>query len=544
MIPSTARSVAETYDRSLLKGHDARLPADCPVPKPTHYWPPENVALLERYREWLLSSATSPSVVDTLYLSTAGHALGLNLKPHPQLNLDSDLDTAMDYIRAKKLSAEWTSMCRNALAKFRLFLHQQRGQVEVSVRLPDYSRYCQGLPEWLVRQLERYAHLRQRNWRPARLREQMLCFWDDHTRLWRWLFAHYPIGEIGDVKRQYLTDYIAERLGAGYAVSGVNEHLRCFHATLVFLQEQDFAVPQALLRLPSLKQPDRLPRFLTDEEVRRLRDDFEERVREARFPAQRRDALLDRAAFYLLWQGGLRLGEVEDLQLEDLDLAARRLTVRQGKGSKDHTVYLTERTVEALRDYLGVRGQGAEGHVFLYRNQAVRKDLIHSRIKLAGERVGVKVYPHRLRHTYATQLLNAGYRVTSIQKLLGHRRLNSTMVYARVHDQTVAQDYFTAMEQVEKRLDVGSGRGSHTELPSQGQRTLLLGLVAELAEPMLSADKRLYLVEQMRQLLENEPLAHEAVEAPMLRYVDETAPSALRRISQNSRLAGASPLLN
>jgi len=74
-----------------------------------------------------------------------------------------------------------------------------------------------------------------------------------------------------------------------------------------------------LLRIPCLKQPDRLPRFLTDEQVRQLRADFEQRVTEARFAAQRRDALLDRAAFYLMWQGGLRLGEVEELRLEDLD---------------------------------------------------------------------------------------------------------------------------------------------------------------------------------------------------------------------------------
>jgi site-specific recombinase XerD len=79
-------------------------------------------------------------------------------------------------------------------------------------------------------------------------------------------------------------------------------------------------------------------------------------------------------------------------------------------------------------------------HVFLYRNRPVRKDLIRERIKAAGKRVGVKVTPHCLRHPFGTQIINGGCRVTSIQKLLGHRRLNSTMIYTRVHDRTVPED--------------------------------------------------------------------------------------------------------
>ncbi len=104
---------------------------------------------------------------------------------------------------------------------------------------------------------------------------------------------------------------------------------------------------------------------------------------------------------------------------------------------KDRTVYLTVTTLHALEAYLAVRGPGPTDHVFLYRNQPLCKDLIHGRLKAAGERVGVKVYAHRLRHTTATQLLNAGCPVTSIQKFLGHKKLNTTMVYARAHDQTV-----------------------------------------------------------------------------------------------------------
>ncbi len=163
-------------------------------------------------------------------------------------------------------------------------------------------------------------------------------------------------------------------------------------------------------------------------------------------------ALLDRAMFYLLWKCGLRSGEVEELRLEDLDLDRRNLSVRDGKGQKDRSVYVTDTTIQALREYLAVRGAGSGEHVFLYRNAPLSRCFIGCRIKAAGERVGVKAYPHRLRHTCATQLLNAGCRITSIQRFLGHKELGTTMVYAHVHDQTVAEDYFKAMEQVEERL--------------------------------------------------------------------------------------------
>ena len=125
---------------------------------------------------------------------------------------------------------------------------------------------------------------------------------------------------LAHIQRQHVFDYIDHRLADGYATSGINQDLRHFQAFLRFLQEQDFRVPQALLRIRGLKEPARLPRFLTSEHVRRLRDDFEQRVTDAQTNRQQRDALLDRATFYVLWHGGLRLGEVEELRLDDLDL--------------------------------------------------------------------------------------------------------------------------------------------------------------------------------------------------------------------------------
>jgi len=157
--------------------------------------------------------------------------------------------------------------------------------------------------------------------------------------------------------------------------------------------------------------------------------------------------------------------------------------------------------VQAVQAYLEMRGPGPTDHVFLYRNQPLCKDLLHARIRACGERVGVKVYPHRLRHTCATQLLNAGCRVTSIQKFLGHKDLGTTMIYARVHNQTVADDYYQAMSQVEKRLELLRTPEKPQEPIPEEARERLLAFVEQLAQPDLDTAVRLEIAAQMRLLL-------------------------------------------
>jgi site-specific recombinase XerD len=312
--------------------------------------------------------------------------------------------------------------------------------------------------------------------------------------MWRFFVECCGVRELTDLKRPHVLKYIDHRLGAGYSVTGVNNDLRNLHTLLVFLQQEGYSIPQSLLKIPGLKQSDPLPRYLTDEQVKKLREEVERSVREAKLASQRRLALLIRAAFYLLWQGGMRVGEVEELRLEDLDFQQKRLSVRDGKGKRDRTVYLTETAIHALEDFLAVRGEGSGDHVFLYRNAPLKKDLVRAQLKYAGERVGVKVYPHRLRHTCATQLLNAGCRITSIQRFLGHKELSSTKVYARIHDQTVAEDYFAAMSRVEQRLDIVPGHDVE-----EGRQVLVW--IMRLALPELGYGERLEIAAQLKQAL-------------------------------------------
>ena len=144
------------------------MPKEAPRPKPTRYWPKENIELLERFRAWLIDGGACEYSTDMIYVPIAGHALGLNLKPHEQLDLDTDLERALEYVRGKRTGLDWQKACRNGLERFRRFLRLERGLGELRKSKPfDIANNTQGLPAWLVSELERFQRVQQRNWRTS-----------------------------------------------------------------------------------------------------------------------------------------------------------------------------------------------------------------------------------------------------------------------------------------------------------------------------------------------------------------------------------------
>ena len=104
--------------------------------------------------------------------------------------------------------------------------------------------------------------------------ESITRFWSGYLRTWRFFVTECGVEELADLRRQHIFDYIDHRLALGRAISGVNGDLRALVMFLEFLQGEGYVVPQNLLRIPSLHQPARLPRHLTDEQVRLLRDEL------------------------------------------------------------------------------------------------------------------------------------------------------------------------------------------------------------------------------------------------------------------------------
>jgi hypothetical protein len=164
--------------------------------------------------------------------------------------------------------------------------------------------------------------------------------------------------------------------------------------------------------------------------------------------------------------------------------------IEQSKGLKDRIVCLSTPTVEALHAYLQVRGPAATEHVFLYRHLPLSSYYCNKRLDTYGKRCGVLVKPHQLRHSCATLLLNAGAPILTVQSILGHKFIDTTLGYARLYDGTVAADYYHvfarthAMAQIESRFDGGE---NGTTPPDSGQ---LLALVDALHAGTLNDAQR------------------------------------------------------
>jgi site-specific recombinase XerD len=163
------------------------------------------------------------------------------------------------------------------------------------------------------------------------------------------------------------------------------------------------------------------------------------------------DDARDRAMFVLMVRCGLRISEVAGLHLADLYLGeAHPRLVAHGKGSKERSVYLSPQAERAVRAYLAERLRAASDFVFLsYRGDGMSTTAIHKRLMRYRSRAGVQFSAHRLRHSFARDLLNAGVPVTTIQKLLGHAWLETTQTYVAASDRQVQADYYAASHKLE-----------------------------------------------------------------------------------------------
>lgn len=303
----------------------------------------------------------------------------------------------------------------------------------------DLSRYWEGLSDWLTKLLQEHIAYRQRRWKPSQVRHHTRTRLSALRRVWRWFLDKEQIDSIADLQREHVQRYMDARLRAGMRSGTVNADLADLWAFLSYLEDRGHPVCASVFRVKRPRREDSLPRFLSESDFRKL----DSVVLQAAKSGQR-DGLLDRACFCLLSEAGLRLSEVCDLRLGDVDLSAQRLIVRAGKKNRDRSVPLSPALHTALKTYLPVRGEAQTDHLLIYRGQAAKYDLIRGRLRRYGKQVEVEVSPHRLRHTLATRLLNAGMPITSIQRLLGHEKLETTMIYARVHNETVRRDYESA----------------------------------------------------------------------------------------------------
>ena len=261
----------------------------------------------------------------------------------------------------------------------------------------------------------------------------------------------YSIGQLEDIRRHHIGAFVEHEQDRGLKITSARQKLQHVYAFMRYLSREDRVVPELLLRKIHLKLPQRLPRAIPAEDVMKLLSVV--------------NHVRNRAIILLLLRTGIRIGEALNLQTTDVELNERTVKISEGeKNATGRVVYLSEDARQALAGWLKARQVYkprlfySQGHGYLCYNSArvMFKKYLHK----AG--LGDKGYTlHCLRHTCATELLNAGMRIECLQQLLGHSKLEVTRIYARLSDKTREQEYFKAMAIIEAGGIDGSDRCDH-----------------------------------------------------------------------------------
>ncbi len=240
--------------------------------------------------------------------------------------------------------------------------------------------------------------------------------------------ARYDTAELNDRQRDQVLSFLSWRLKQGAAVASVTRALstfRQFYAWLVRTGQRD---DNPMADIESPRRGHSLPGVLSMNQVDALLA-----APDVSTPL----GVRDRAMLETLYAGGLRVSELTSLELSALSLD-RGLVRVSGKGGKERLVPLGEQAVEWLGRYLrGARPvkSGTEPRIFLSRTgRPLTREAVWQRIRLQATTAGIeqRVYPHLLRHSFATHLLDHGADLRVVQLLLGHSDLGTTQIYTHV----------------------------------------------------------------------------------------------------------------
>jgi integrase/recombinase XerD len=245
--------------------------------------------------------------------------------------------------------------------------------------------------------------------------------------------------ELNQVGRKDLEAFVEHEQDRGLKIVSVSNRLGSLYAFLRYLIEHDLADAQLLTRKIKLKVPDALPRAMDPDDVKCLLAVL--------------DDVRNRAMILLLLRSGMRIGELLNTKLIDVHLTDKKIMIYEGeKNRKGRAVCISDDACQALDDWLQKRD--AQKQYLIYAQGRHRMSYNNARVifKKYLIRAGLehKDYSlHCLRHTFATELLNAGMHIECLQQLLGHSSIEMTLRYARLSDKTREHEYFKAMAIIE-----------------------------------------------------------------------------------------------
>jgi len=257
------------------------------------------------------------------------------------------------------------------------------------------------------------------------------------------------IGSLEEVDKHALRDYLSYLMAQGLVKASIARKLSAIRSFYRYLLRERMVSTSPLATTSSPKLDRRLPSFLTQEEVKQLLE-----APDLSTPQGQRD----RALMELLYASGLRVSELVNINLEQINLDSQEIRV-WGKGAKERVVLMGKPAVGALHAYLSqgrpkLIGKKQTSALFLNRyggriiERRVQR-ILEKYTSLAG--IDKRVHPHMLRHTFATHLLDGGADLRVVQELLGHANLSSTQIYTHVTRSQAQKVYLSAHPMARER---------------------------------------------------------------------------------------------
>ena len=222
--------------------------------------------------------------------------------------------------------------------------------------------------------------------------------------------------------RSYLSEYQKINGCSKVTIDNIRRNISSFFS---WLEEEDYILKSPMRRIHKIKTKQQVKEIISDEAIEKLRD----QCNNAR----------DLAMIDLLYSTGIRVGELVNLNIKDVDFEARECVVF-GKGDKERRVYFDAKAKLHLQNYLDSR---SDDNPALF----VTLDVPHDRLKISGVEIRLrelgrklnltKIHPHKFRRTMATRAIDKGMPIEQVQKILGHSQIDTTMQYAIVNQNNV-----------------------------------------------------------------------------------------------------------
>lgn len=264
--------------------------------------------------------------------------------------------------------------------------------------------------------------------------------------------------------REDLSSFIEYEQDRGMQPTTVSTRLRLLYAFFRYLVDREVAHPDLLKRKLRVKVPEALPRAIDPEDVQQFLAVIEK-------PR-------DRAMILVLLRTGMRIGELLATRMSEVRLREQQIIIMEAQKTRvGRVAYLSEDACRALAEWVNLRDPAKERLFYGQGRQRLSYTAVRVRFAKYLEEAGLahRGYSlHCLRHTCATELLNAGMRLECLQQLLGHSSIDMTRRYARLTDNTRREEYFRAMAIIEKGEGYGHHR-RHPELPPVLEAKELLG---------------------------------------------------------------------